>query len=81
MKNHIVIYISLLTSYIENFWCSSYGPKISRPIRLQDSLSVISQDRIEQSSLIFDVDRHQNFLQVYTFVFDMHGQTCPKYPK
>ena len=47
MKNHIVIYISPQTPYLAKLWFSSFGRKYCWPIKLQDSLNVISQERKE----------------------------------
>ena len=41
MKNHIVVYNSLQTPYLAKFSFSSYGPRCSQSIRVQDYLKII----------------------------------------
>ena len=38
METNIVVDISPPIPYLAKFWFSSYGPKCSQPIKLQDSL-------------------------------------------
>ena len=80
MKN-IVNYISPQTPYLAKFWLSSYGPKCSYPIRLQDVLIVISQERSEIKMIFFQVDKHESFLQVDFVGFNEGDEACPQYPK
>ena len=47
METNVVVDISPPIPYLAKFWFSSYGPKCCQPIKLQDSLNVISQERSE----------------------------------
>ena len=47
METNVVVDISPPIPYLAEFWFSSYGPKCCQPIKLQDSLNVISQERSE----------------------------------
>ena len=56
MKNRIAIYISPQTPYLVKLWFSSYRPKCSQSIRLQDE---ISQEGKEGSNCFMHMDKHQ----------------------
>ena len=47
MKTNVVGDISPPIPYLAKFWFSSYGPKCSQPIKLQDSLKCNTQERSE----------------------------------
>ena len=58
VENHIVVYISLQTPCLARFWFSSYEPKCSQSIRLQDS-SKFNISRKEKGIKI--ARKHQSF--------------------
>ena len=72
MEANIVTDISPAISYLEKFWFSSYGPKCCQPIKLQDSLNVISQERS---------NKHRSLLQGDAIILGVCNQACPKRPK
>ena len=61
IKNNVVIYISLQPLYLIKFWFSSYGPKCSQPIRLQDSLKCNISRKERGSKMIFFISRNIKF--------------------
>ena len=58
VENHIVVYISLQTPCLARCWFSSYEPKCSQSIRLQDS-SKFNISRKEKGIKI--ARKHQSF--------------------
>ena len=82
-NENIVIYISLETLYLKKFLLSSYGPKCSEPIRLEDSLKCNTskkQDIKKEGRDKFDVlheDKQQSFPQADSSVFGGYKAWLP----
>ena len=84
MKTSVAIDLSpqIRISYLAKFWFSSYGPKCSWPIKLQDSLKCnISRKKWKNEVYFWHVEEHLNFLQVDFIILCVSSQAYPKYPK
>ena len=84
MKTSIVIDLSpqIRISYLAKFRFSSYGPKCSWPIKLQDSLKCnISRKKWKNEVYFWHVEKHRNFLQSDFVILCVSSQTYPKNPK
>ena len=80
IKSHVVNFISRQTTYLEKFRFSSYGPKCSQPIRLQDSCKC-NISRKKRGEVEFLHVEKQRLIQVNTIGFRGRSQACPKHPK
>ena len=87
MEVLMVLYHSEKTTCLGKIWFWSYGPKCSRPIRLQESLIIYSSRRGYSHSLIFCMQvesmEGRGWVQHFGLVMPRlarHVQICPIFP-
>lgn len=77
-----LVFVSPHVYYLVKLWFSSYGPKYSWTIRLQDSLKCNSTRKKRDDKLIFCIQiKIEVFYKLMLLFFEAYDQTCPKFSR